>query len=126
MRLILNFLLICSVSNALSGRTTIGSRSLERLTSPRRSFVATTLAFVANLGLSPNTHSVANALQERNEALCSTGFFTNIWQYKCTVVGDIEDEGVAKELSSDDERTVDSLLSKLSIVDGNNATTIPW
>ena len=55
-----------------------------------------------------------SALQERNEALCGTGFFTNIWQYKCTDLGDIEDEGVAKELSDQDQGTVDSLMAKLN------------
>jgi hypothetical protein len=56
-----------------------------------------------------------NALQERNDALCGTGFFTNIWQYKCTVVGDIEDEGTPKDLSAEEKDTVDSLMSKFNL-----------
>jgi hypothetical protein len=77
----------------------------------RRSFLAGT-TFVGLWGLAtPETH----ALQERNEALCGTGFFTNIWQYKCTDLGDIEDEGMAKELSHEDQGTVDSLMAKLNL-----------
>ena len=56
----------------------------------------------------------ALALQERNEALCGTGFFTNIWQSRCTELGDITDEGEAKGLSDSQEASVESLMSKLS------------
>jgi hypothetical protein len=55
----------------------------------------------------------AVAVQERNEAFCGTGFFTNIWQYKCTDLGDISDEGVRKELSAAEATATDALLSKL-------------
>lgn len=65
----------------------------------------------------------ANALQERNDALCGTGFYTNIWQYKCTVVGDIEDEGIPKDLSAEDQGTVDSLMSKLNIESDSTRTS---
>jgi hypothetical protein len=64
-----------------------------------------------------------NALQERNDALCGTGFFTNIWQYKCTVVGDIEDEGTPKDLSAEEKDTVDSLLSKFNL-DSDNTNEV--
>ena len=61
--------------------------------------------------------TVANALKERNEALCGTGFFTNIAQYMCTEIGNIADEGSSKGLSSSQDGTVDSLMSKLMIPD---------
>jgi len=57
-------------------------------------------------------------VQDRNEALCGTGFYTNIWQYKCTDLGDISDEGSAKGLSASEEGAADSLLSKLDLGDG--------
>lgn len=59
----------------------------------------------------------AQAIKERNEALCGTGFFTNIWQFKCTDIGDIEDEGIPTGLSTGQEEISDSLLSKLGVDD---------
>ena len=58
--------------------------------------------------------TTANALEERNEALCRTGFFTNIAQYYCTDIGNIADEGRTRGLSANQEGTTDSLLSKFS------------
>ena len=104
--LLLLLLLLCSLLT-----TTITALSLQT-TSSRRSFVA--LAGGA-WGLATTTH----ALQERNEALCYTGFFTNIWQYKCTPLGDIQDEGFAKDLTNADQGTVDSLMSKLELSGGS-------
>lgn len=60
---------------------------------------------------------VASALEKRNEALCGTGFFTNIAQYKCTDIGDISGDGKAKELSKDEETSVESLMDKLGLDD---------
>lgn len=57
----------------------------------------------------------ANALEERNEALCATGFFTNIAQYKCTEIGDISGDGKAKQLSIDEEASANSLMGKLGL-----------
>lgn len=95
----MHVLLLCSCAFALSP---------QKLS--RRSFLSgTTLVGIWGIA-TPATY----ALQERNEALCGTGFFTNIWQYKCTDLGDIEDEGKAKELSDEDQGTVDSLLAKLN------------
>lgn len=62
------------------------------------------------------------AIKERNEALCGTGFFTNIWQYKCTDLGDISDEGETKALSSGEEQATNSLLSKLWSMDQSDST----
>lgn len=55
------------------------------------------------------------ALQAKNEALCGTGFFTNIAQYKCTETGDISDEGKARALSSTEETSMESLMDKLGM-----------
>ena len=55
----------------------------------------------------------ANALQERNEALCATGFFENIGQWYCTPIGNISDEGKGFDLSKNQENVADSLMSKL-------------
>lgn len=66
--------------------------------------------------LAVNLPLPATAVQERNEALCGTGFFTNIWQYKCTDLGDISDEGIGKELSSSETTAADALLSKMNLL----------
>lgn len=57
----------------------------------------------------------ANAVKERNEALCKTGFFTNIGQWYCTDIGNIADEGLAGDLSKKQGETADSLMSKLGL-----------
>jgi hypothetical protein len=94
----------------------------------------------------------ANALKERNEALCATGFFTNIGQYfndkkvsfpffsivtltfkstpstiagqwYCTPIGNIADEGQSGVLSPDQEGVADSLMSKLGTTDEMTTST---
>jgi hypothetical protein len=105
-------LLLCSLLT-----TTITALSLQT-TSSRRSFVAALAGGAAAWGATTTTPA-AHALQERNEALCNTGFFTNIWQYKCTPLGDIQDEGFAKDLTNADQGTVDSLMSKLELSGGS-------
>jgi hypothetical protein len=62
---------------------------------------------------------IAQALQERNEVLCNTGFFTNVGAWYCTDIGNIGDEGKSKELSIEAMSTVDSLLSKFDINNGD-------
>lgn len=62
----------------------------------------------------------AYALKEKNEALCGTGFFENIYQYKCTDIGDIQDEGYAKSMSQSEDSTADSLFSKLQLGSSNS------
>ena len=59
----------------------------------------------------------ANALEKRNEALCGTGFFTNIAQYKCTDIGDISEDGKATDLTNEEKSSVDSLMGKLGLDD---------
>lgn len=93
--------------------------STEALSSPtppssRRSVIASSIG--AGLGFL-GVPSMAHAVKERNEALCGTGFFTNIWQYKCTDIGDIADEGVPKDLSSSEQGATESLMSKFNLGD---------
>lgn len=56
----------------------------------------------------------AYAVKERNEALCGTGFFTNIAQYMCTEVGNISDEGSSRKMNDQELSSTESLLNKLS------------
>ena len=62
--------------------------------------------------------SVAHALKDRNEALCSTGFFTNIALYKCTEIGDISDEGKSRSLSNEQQGRLSSLMDKMGLDEG--------
>ena len=70
----------------------------------------TTLSVPSIVCLHPSS---ALALKQKNEALCGTGFFEHIYEYKCTSIGDIEDEGTSKELSSAETAVTDSLMGKL-------------
>jgi hypothetical protein len=63
----------------------------------------------------------AQAIQERNELLCGTGFFTNIGQWYCTELGNIADEGKSGELSKQQDQTADSLMSKLGLSDSSES-----
>lgn len=67
--------------------------------------------------MSPSSPPPAYALQERNEALCNTGFFTNVGAWYCTDIGNIGDEGKSKALSDEAEARVDSLMSKFDLDD---------
>jgi hypothetical protein len=86
--------------------------STSTSTSRRAFFVAgiTSIGFV--LG---GANNEALAVQERNELLCGTGFFTNIWQYKCTDIGDIEDEGKSKSVTAEEDAKMDTLMGKLGM-----------
>ena len=57
----------------------------------------------------------AQATKPRNEALCNTGFFTNIAQRMCTDIGDITEDGLSKGLSMQEKDTADDLLGKLNL-----------
>ena len=63
--------------------------------------------------------SPAHALKQKNEALCGTGFFEHIYEYKCTAIGDIEDEGYSKGLSQAETGLTDSLMGKLGVDTGD-------
>ena len=61
----------------------------------------------------------AHALKEKNEVLCNTGFFTNVGAWYCTDIGNIGDEGQSKPMSGESEASVDSLMSKFDLGDGD-------
>jgi hypothetical protein len=87
------------------------SQSLTRRGWISKTKSATPLIFGASVAVP----SSANALEKRNEALCATGFFVNIYQYKCTDIGDIEEDGKPKELSKEEDSSVNSLMGKLGL-----------
>lgn len=91
---------------------TIPKRQVEYKQVNRRLWLGQVSAFIGAATCFPD---MANAVKERNEALCSTGFFTNIAQWYCTDIGDISDEGIGKSLSQGQEASVDSLMSKFDI-----------
>ena len=62
----------------------------------------------------------AFALKKRNEALCGTGFFEHIYEYKCTEIGDIEDEGYSRAMNAEENGLTDGLMGKLGVIDGEN------
>ncbi len=74
------------------------------------------VAFAAAAAAVP---SPALAVRAKNEALCGTGFFEHIYEYKCTAIGDIEDEGYSKSLSQDETGLTDSLMGKLGVDSGD-------
>jgi len=105
-------------------------RTTPRMSPARRRLlaggVASTAAGLASAFL-PIVSPPAHAVKERNEILCGTGFFTNIWQYRCTDLGDISDEGQIKALSPSENGAADALLrSKFgSLVEDDSGTSRP-
>ncbi len=95
--------------------------------SSRRSFLsaAPTLSFVpmAISTVLTNNPTPAQALKPKNDALCGTGFFEHIYEYKCTAIGDIEDEGKTKKMNSNEIGITDSLMGKLNISDDLSGST---
>eukprot|EP00536_Pseudo-nitzschia_multiseries_P003735 jgi/Psemu1/302139/fgenesh1_kg.59_\ len=86
----------------------------ELLSSDRRRifFRMGSMAFMGMLA-STSFPSSALALKQKNEALCGTGFFEHIYEYKCTAIGDIQDEGVSKAMNQEETGVTDSLIGKL-------------
>jgi hypothetical protein len=70
------------------------SQSLTRRGWISKTKSATSLIFGASVAVP----SSANALEKRNEALYATGFFVNIYQYKCTDNGGASLSGVSPAL----------------------------
>jgi len=99
--------------------------TVDHLKSLNRVVIASTFAILGwsgdhhHLDMNLNHPPPAYALQERNEALCSTGFFTNVGAWYCTDIGNIGDEGQVKPLSKKDEVSVDSLMSKFNFEDSS-------
>ena len=85
----------------------------------RRSLIRalSSAALSGNILLDSKTNQPAWALKPNNEALCGTGFFTNIAQYKCTDIGDISDEGQSRKTTAEEESRLDGLMSKFGDLD---------
>lgn len=62
----------------------------------------------------------ARALQEKNEGLCGTGFFTHYMEYRCTDIGDISDDGKVTDLTESERTKTDALLTKLHLDNDND------
>ncbi|KAL7468546.1 hypothetical protein ACHAXS_008765 [Conticribra weissflogii] len=96
--------------------TRVSSKSAISSTLP-----SLTLALTLTLTMTLPSHpSAANAIQPKNEALCNTGFFTNVGAWYCTDIGNIGDEGRSKPLSGGEEERLDGLLGKLNFDSGGN------
>jgi hypothetical protein len=93
------------------------STSTSTSTSRRGFFVGA--AWFTSIGLMGGANE-ALAVKPRNELLCGTGFFENIWQFKCTDLGDIEDEGKIKTVSAEEEAKMDTLMGKLGMAGGES------
>mmetsp|Transcript_7450 Transcript_7450/g.11124 ORF Transcript_7450/g.11124 Transcript_7450/m.11124 type:complete len:168 (-) Transcript_7450:36-539(-) len=122
--LALALLLRVSFSYAFTPPQTSEDGSLSLQHDFKRFTIASTLAIIPFLGWDNHNPTIiqppaAYALQERNEALCNTGFFTNVGAWYCTDIGNIGDEGKPKPMSGDAETSVDSLMSKFDLDGGD-------
>lgn len=106
---------VTSERNAFSSIINMKKDENDDLSSPSLATLFTSTVVATTLLFSVSTVEPAYALKPRNEALCSTGFFTNIAQRMCTDLGDITDEGYVRELSDTQSSTADSLLSKFNL-----------
>lgn len=87
-------------------------------TSRRKMFQSISVFVAGSMGLM-NHQEAAWAAQPRNEALCKTGFFTNIAQRMCTDIGDITEDGLSKDLTKSELGVTEGLLGKLNLDLGN-------
>ena len=98
-----------------------GSRKQEdRFAVDRRTTILATAALLVPFA-TVMVPSPALALKPKNEALCGTGFFEHIYEYKCTAIGDIEDEGTSRAMSKDENGLTDSLMGKLGFDSSDDA-----
>jgi len=99
-----------------------GSRKQEdRFAVDRRTTILATAALLVPYA-TVMVPSPALALKPKNEALCGTGFFEHIYEYKCTAIGDIEDEGTSRVMSKDENGLTDSLMGKLGFDNNDDAS----
>jgi len=90
--------------------------------------MGTTTSLFLTIMMAATVPTPALALRNKNEALCGTGFFEHIYVYKCTSIGDIEDEGTSKKLGQVEINVADNLMAKLGLdtddvlesIDNNN------
>lgn len=73
------------------------------------------LSFILLSSTTLSNPNPAHALKPKNDALCGTGFFEHIYEYKCTSIGDIEDEGQTKKLNGDEMDISNGLMGKLGL-----------
>ena len=109
-------------------KVTVPSSEYNVQQSLNRVIIASTLAVLGWCGDDNHHHLNLNpppayALQERNEVLCGTGFFTNVGAWYCTDIGNIGDEGSAKPMSKQEASSVDSLMSKFNFEDDSITIT---
>lgn len=78
--------------------------------SSRRAFVSISVTTASAILLPQESQ----ALQKKNEALCGTGFFEHIYEYKCTTIGDISDEAKSKSMDESMEIQTDLLMERLN------------
>jgi hypothetical protein len=113
------FLLLQVMATVTAWTPPQSQKSTSTSTSSRRGFLVGAAAWFTSVGLMGGANE-AQAVKPRNEMLCGTGFFTNIWQYKCTDLGDIEDEGKIKAMSAEEEAKMDTLMGKLGMPGGES------
>jgi len=90
--------------------------------------IGTTTSSLLTTMMATTVPTPALALKNKNEALCGTGFFEHIYEYKCTSIGDIEDEGTSKKLGQVEINVADNLMAKFGLdtddviesIDNNN------
>lgn len=82
------------------------------------------LASLSTLAVATAHTYPAAAVKPRNEALCSTGLFDNFMEYRCTPIGNIQDEGQSKDMTSTENASTDSLMSKLGLSNDETSSAI--
>lgn len=109
-----------STASSTSGRPLL--KTLSGSTAPATT-AALILSITSIIMMTMTAPVPANAIKPRNEALCNTGLFENFLEFRCTPLGNIEDEGYSKAMSKREQAMTDSLLSKLSFSsDGTTET----
>jgi len=83
--------------------------------SRRNFFEKIPITLIGSIGMLTFNGKGAYATQPRNDALCATGFFTNIAQRMCTEIGDITEDGLRTSLTDKQTGITDSLLGKLDL-----------
>lgn len=115
------FMFMCTEALSAQSPEAKCSQILNGSTFHRRSFTSRTLAilFVPLL----NFPQESEALQKKNEALCDTGFFEHIYEYRCTAIGDISDEAKSKVMDDKMKNSADLLMEKLGLTENDVQST---
>ena len=110
------------VSPQPSSLKNINNHNQPNSSTNRRSFLSLPSVLLLSSSSLSFFPSNANALKPKNDALCGTGFFEHIYEYKCTSIGDIEDEGKTKEMNSNEVGLTDSLMGKLNLSSSSSSS----